>query len=232
MALETILGIGTLLSGLFGGGSKKTENQTQSQTTVANKTATQFSPDVLAPLESLMKTLLGNENFQTAQSGLAGRLSQVQTAAAAPAFDVDAFVDDTMARAEATAKFDLESGLNKLFSGTGTSEGDNTMTALLANRLRTDTAANLAGIGAQARATGEQIRSTQSQGITSEITTLSNSIANQLIGLLDVGKGASVSSREETQQNAQSTGTAQDQKSFFDRLSSTLSTLNQSAQVA
>lgn len=232
MALSTILGIGSLISGLFGGGKSATSASSETQSTTSTKAAQQFSPEVLAPLESLMKTLLTDGSFATAQQGLTGQLGRVNTAAAAAPFDVDAFVNDTMARATSGAQFDLESGLNKLFSATGTSETDNSMTALLANRLRTDTASNLAGIGAQARATGEQIRTAQSQGQTSEIVALSNSIANQMLGLLDIGKGSAVTSQESTQSTKNATGNASEQESFFDRLSKTLGSFAQSAASA
>ena len=230
--LETILGVGSLLSGLFGGGSNAQKSETTNETITSNKQGQQYSDAILTQLENLLGNVLGGDWFSTAQSGLSGRLEQVQTQAARPAFDVDAFVNDTMQRASSAAQFDLESGLNKLFSATGTSEGDNSMTALLSNRLRTDTAANMAGIAAQARSTGEQILSQQQQGLTSEVSTLSNSMVNQILGLLDVGKGANVSSTETQTKQSQTSGTAQENKSLMDRINGVLGTLQQSAQNA
>lgn len=90
-----------------------------------------FSGDVLTGLESLVGQLLTNT---PASSG------------PAVAFDSDSFIRGGVDRASSRQRLALENGLNQLTSRVGGTASGNSATAILANQLRGDAAANIAGV--------------------------------------------------------------------------------------
>jgi hypothetical protein len=112
------------------------------------------------------------------------------------------------------------------------------MTALLENRLRNDTAANLAGVRAGAVSTGEQIRQAEESRLTAGIQGLSDSLANQVLSLVTQGRGARTAgtttseeaSTETTKTNTTgtTTSTTKDKKNPFESFSNLFSVLGQS----
>jgi len=205
------------------GTSTSTGSTTQTGTatgTESSKTVgqtTNYSSDVLASLDALLTQQLGAGNgvgsAQQASDALAGRLQQIQELAAKPAFDVEGYASGITEAATAATQNDLDSRINSILSATGSSESGNSMSALLGNKLRNDAAANLAGISANARATGEQLATQQQQSITDQIGNLSGGLSSQLINLLGAAKGGAQSTvgsatGTSTQANQQ-TGTTQ-----------------------
>ena len=79
------------------------------------------------------------------------------------------------------------------------------MGALLANKLRNATAANLGGISAQATATGEGIRQSQQNEITTGITSTSSTLLQSILSLISGTRGADTTGTSTT--NTKTTGT-------------------------
>lgn len=195
----TALGLGaigsTLANGLFGGSRTNTSSSTVQSSTgntegssVRQYGEQQYNDEILAGLESLLGTQMSS--FGTSTAATQARLGQLSQQAQLAPFDVAQYEQQVAGQAAARAGLDLDSSINRLFSATGTSSNDNSMTALLENRMRNDTASNLAGISAGARATGEQIRQSQEAQLTSGIQGLSDSLANQVLSLMTQVRGA------------------------------------------
>ena len=182
--------IGGLLSGLFGGssGSSGSFNSTTRATT--NASSKDLSPELLKSLESLFKTQVGGEGFGDATEAVSGRLKQLVDQSNAPGFDVAGFAKGITDQATAGAQLDLESGINDMLSRSGITESGNSMGALLANKLRNQTAANLSGISAQATATGEGIRQSQQSQITEGIEGTSQTLLSSILELIGKTRGA------------------------------------------
>lgn len=168
--------------------------QTAAEKSKQNQVTTTYSSDVLASLDSLLKSQLASGTSEQATDAVAGRLEQVQADAAGPQFDVGNYVSGIAAAAGAATQSDLDSRINEILSATGTSETGNSMSALLGNRLRNEAAANLAGIVSNATATGNQIRQQESANTTGQINDLTGNLNAQLNSLLGVAQGG----RQET----------------------------------
>jgi hypothetical protein len=194
----SLMGFVTGVASLFGGGgggsksttTTTTRNEDIKRAATGRSQSKQYNDQVLSSISSMLQTALGSNGFDTAQDALTGRLSQVQQQAAQPGFDVDSFVNGIMQQANATAQMDMDSQINSNASAIGGTSGGNSMAALLENRIRNDTAANLAGIQAQARATGQQIQTQQQSALTDQIGNLSGGIAGQIMNLLQTTRGA------------------------------------------
>lgn len=199
-------------------GTSNTTGTQQSQTVGKENTnttgqTTNYSSDVLASLDSLLTSQLGSGAPQKATDVLSGRLDQLKASAAAPAFDVDQYVSGIAAGAKAGIQNDLDSQINSILSATGSSEGGNSMSALLGAKLRNDASANLAGITSQARAQGEQIKIGQQESITGQIGSVTNDLSNQLAQLLASAKGGqqNTTGTANTTSNQNTTGTSTSQ---------------------
>jgi len=181
------------------GSSTSTGSTTQAGTTVGKEQSqttgatTNYSSDVLASLDAILTQQLGAGggvgSAQQATDALASRLQQLQATASQPAFDVNGYVSGITESATAATQSDLDSRINSILSATGSSEGGNSMSALLGNKLRNEASANLAGITANARAQGEQIKLTQDQAITGQIGEMSGGMMANLANLLAAAKG-------------------------------------------
>lgn len=202
--------IGGILGGigsLFGDKSKSTQSFSRDSTTTTNATAQDLSPDLLKSLEALFKGQIGGSGFSDSTGAIDTRLKQLSQQALQPQFDVAGFASGISRQAEAAAGLDLESSINGMLSASGGSEGGNSMNALLANKMRNTTAANLAGISSQATATGENIRQTQQNSITSGIQGLGGTLADQLLKLIQGTRGASNTGQSTSHEKTKGTGT-------------------------
>lgn len=176
----------------------RTDTNTRESSATTGAT-TNYSSDVLAALDSILTQSLGSGTSQQATDALSGRLGQVQDAAAQPGFDVEGYVSGIANAAQVGIQADLDSRINSILSATGSSETGNSMSALLASRLRNDAASNLAGIVSNATAQGTQIQQGQQESLTTQISGLSGDLTTQLVNLLGAAKGGA----------QQTTGTAQ-----------------------
>ena len=189
--MEIIAGLLGGLGKLFGTKSKQSEDFEKHSTVTTDASTQDLSPELLKSLESLFTGQVGGTGFSDATSAINNRLGQLTAQAAQPQFDVSGFAKGVTDQATAAAGLDLESTINGILSQSGISEGGGSMNALLANKLRNQTAANLAGVNAQATATGEGIRQSQQQGLTQGISTLGTNLAGSILDLIKSTRGAS-----------------------------------------
>lgn len=132
------------------GSSQTSGQQTTNQTGTSASTGTQqgsstqrtssFSDSTLGAIERAV-----GELFSTT-----GSKPTVST------FDPVAFVADGVASAQADVNAELETGVNGLMQGIGSSSQNNTMAAMAANRMQNDAAAKMAGV--KSNLTGEAER--------------------------------------------------------------------------
>lgn len=139
------------------GTSSTTGTSTQAQTSTGEQrqtgTTRSLSENVLGGLESGLTGLLAN----VLDPNTGDRAMVTAGIDAMGGFDVDSFVQATVRRAMAQQGTQLDEVLGSLFSRVGGTEGNNSASTLLAERVRGDAAANIAGIEAGARATGAGI---------------------------------------------------------------------------
>lgn len=193
--------VGSLVSGLFGG--NKTESSSQKQESTTSSSGRTLNEPTENALTSVILSLLGG-GAQTAQNNLQ---ATIQEDSSNPIdFDRKAFVKGVTDQAKSTTSDALESDLNGLFSSIGSGPSGNSMATLLANRERNKSAANLAGIEANAEATGAQIE----QGIrTSKVSNAAvgaNSVTDFMQAILQGLKGASIEESSQTKGTATATG--------------------------
>lgn len=189
--LEVIGGILGGLGGLFGKKSKSNESFEKHSEVTTEAENQDLSPELLKMLEGLFLGNVGSGNFEQAGDAMSTRLDQIMAQTKQPSFDVGGFAKGITEQATAGAQLDLESQINNILSTSGSSESGNSMSALLANRLRNTTAANLAGISAEATATGEGIRQSQEKLATESIMGLSGGLSDQILSLIQSTRGAS-----------------------------------------
>lgn len=174
-------------------GGQRASTERVGSTGRETQTTLQFDRDVMGQLNDLLTGITGqNSALNAGQGALSSRIASV---GATPAFDVDAYVDGIMASATSRANEGLESDVNNLASAVGSSGSGNSMVALLNNRLRNDTAANLAGIEADARLRGQTVRAQES----SELSELARSGADGTLGLIQSLMGATSSTEVASQ---------------------------------
>lgn len=184
------------LGGLFG--RKSSQSFDKNFTSTTNASGQDLSPELLKALEGLFMGEMGAGRFGTGADAIQGRLGQLQRQAKEPQFDVSKYVKGIMDQAGAMAGLELESGINNTAGNVGGSVSGNSMAALLANKMRNITASNLAGIGQQATASGEQIRMAQQEQLTQGISGLGGMLQQAILGLIGATRGASVSGTSTT----------------------------------
>lgn len=178
---------GTTTASSVGTDTRVQSGQEQSR---QQQSTTLYSSDILASLDSLLKSTFAAGGAEMATDALQGRLMQIEQQAVAPQFDVNNFVSGIASAAGAEIQNDLDSKINTMLSATGSSESGNSMAALLGNKLRNDAAASMAGVVSQATAQGEAIRQAQQGQITEEISGLTGQLSGQIAQLLQVAQGA------------------------------------------
>lgn len=169
-------------------------SQTQQSNQTGSQTQTNFGSGVLAGLESQVMQLLG-------QSREAGSFES--------GFDPSAYVEGVMAAAESQAQNSVDLGVNNVFSTVGGRE--NSMSQLLASKIRNDSAANLAGVRSQAEGSAQQILRenflANAQGVSAD-----NSFLTQLTNALKGGVSTGTTSEIGVQTGTtQQTGTSAQQ---------------------
>lgn len=204
---------GGILSGILGGlgglfGNKSSESYVRDSRTDTTAEYQDLDPELLKALNGLFMSSMGSGGFEMGTDSMMSRLGQLNEQAKAPQFDVEKFAKGIMDQATAGAQLDLESGIHGAGSATGGSASGNSMAALLANKVQNQTAANLAGIGSEATATGEQIRQAQQGQLTEGIMGLSSGLSQQLLALIGATRGASTRGKSTSIEHTEGRGTS------------------------
>lgn len=191
-----LAGLGSVMGGLGGllGGLKSPEvppviqllNSSSETRGTSAIEKNELSESLIKELEKLTGGRL--DSFGTTEKALTG---VIQSASSAPKFDVDSYVNGVMSSATARATGELESNINKTADAAGGSESGNSMVALLGNRLRNDTNASLAGINAEATATGTRLAAETETSRTQNILGASQGLSQDTLGILQLLRGAS-----------------------------------------
>lgn len=196
-------------------GSQNTNSQS-SQDTTQNSTGNQIGN--VSRLDSTTQGLLTDKVRQLLASAGGGNAAVDQQLSAlnqpgGQAFDADQFVTGIMAQATATAGQNFDSNMGKVKARTGAAADTNSAAALLENKLRNETAANLAGVRSSATATAADINRSQQESKTNQVTQLAGTQAGglqALIGsLLNAGEQSTVNTNNNT--TGQTSGTTNSQ---------------------
>lgn len=189
-------------------------NQTTNSTTDTSTTSTtdmesvinRLSPEERNRLSGFVQTLMGSAG------GVQGAMdSEIQRIAGdRREFDVDGFVRGISGAARDTATFGLESELSGMADELGANAGMNSAAALLANRLRTSTASQIAGIEQEATATGEGIRRAGQESRVSQLGQLGNNTSQLLASMVGslLGANETQTGRQTTKENTRANTTA------------------------
>lgn len=188
----------SIIGGLLGGLKFGKESFSRTSKIDTEAESQDLDPEMLKILNNLFAGQVGGKGFGNAQDAFGGRLAQLMGKAGEKEFDVNAFASGITKQATAGAQLDLESQINGMLSKSGSSEGGNSMNALLANKLRNVTAANLAGITSQATATGEGIRQSQQAQITEGIGAMGGALSQNILQLIMATRGASQRGKSKT----------------------------------
>lgn len=214
MALPLLPIFSALGSGLTAGaGSTETTDSSMESTTTGSSdiNRTEFSNKLLKSLEGLFNKKNLKGNFKSSRSAIQGQLAEVQ---GQPDFNVEEFVKGIMTQANNTVGNQLEESINLTESDIGGTQGTNSMAALLANRLGTDAASQLAGIEAQAVGEGEKIRQAQLDSQTNSIVGLTgaqNKLFTDFLGLI---RGARTKQNQKTKEHTTGTSTSTKESPF------------------
>lgn len=173
-------------------------NQTQNNTQNTSSNTTQTGSEVnqqtgqTQRLDAATTSLLTQQVQNLLRSATTGSslINRRMTEIGSTNFDTNGFVNGIMQAADANLASDFESGLNRAMSQTGGTAGNNSASALLANKLKTQQAATSAGIRADATARAEEIRGQRS----AELAGLSAASGDSLSRLLQPLLSASESS--------------------------------------
>jgi hypothetical protein len=185
--LTGLLKLGSnFLGGGAGDSSSVNQNSTTNSTTKTdNSQQTQqstrlFSDGFLQILEKISADALGSS--AQSQSAIRDQIDNVSKANLGKAeipFDMQGYIDGIVKQATSKTNNQLESDINSTESAIGGSSSGNSMSALLAGKLRNNAAADIAGITANATGTGAQIKS----GLAESRANLLSSGSTQLAGL-------------------------------------------------
>lgn len=155
--MSILSGLGKLATNLLAGGSgsksSTSTNQKQTMKTTGQTTAQrkEYSDGFLSNLEQAANSALGRN--VAGQEALAGQLDRVQAAnlGGTPIdFDAEAYIRGVTTAATNSVNTALRANTNAIAGNTGGSASGNSQAALLASRLQTDAAAQIAGITAEA----------------------------------------------------------------------------------
>lgn len=147
------------------GTSATSQNQTQAQTNQSQQSTTgtqsSFSDSLKGGLEGAIGQLLGLTGSNTAE--LEKGIAKLDS------FDADEYVANVVSQAQAKENATLEQSINGLYDSLGGTASSNSMGALLAQRLTSDSNANIAGIRGQAEANAQGIQSSNLKAVTDAI---------------------------------------------------------------
>lgn len=210
----SLLGLlGSFLGG--GGGGSSTQNQEYESTTDGKSRIrrSELPKEVLDALSGLFTNGQLQANQTQVQTALGANLAAVQDAAANP-FDQKAYINGIMTSANNTANNDLVAGLGKTVMATGGSLEGNSMSALLANKLKTDTASQLAGIQSEATAQAAQLAQGQQESATNQSLALSAGLTKNLTDMLTLFRGAQTNQTQTSTEHTKGTGTSTTEQPF------------------
>jgi hypothetical protein len=193
---------------------------TQAQSEVTNL----FADNVLGGLTNTVMDLLTGGSDNGAKGVVHAGLSQMGD------FDVDSFVQGTLARAQNRQDSTLSEALGGIFDAIGGK--NNSAAALLSGRMQNDAAANLAGIEADARARGAGILQSGIQTAQGVAESGQNFLAN-LLGILKggttsrVGETQTRTAEQQTSSNTANTATTEANRTAEQQTSQTNTVLQQ-----
>lgn len=176
----------TTNTGLGTSSTLGTSTQQQAATGSQTQTGTtrSLSENVLGGLEGAVSGLLA----QILDPNTGDRAMMNRGISAMGDFDVDSYVNGTLMQARATQGTALDELLGSVFSRVGGVEGNNSASTLLANRARNDSAANLAGVEAQARATGADLVRKNLESMTGAVGQMGAQLLPQIAAILKGGE--------------------------------------------
>jgi hypothetical protein len=208
MALLPLLsGIGQGLSA--GAGSSSTTDSSFESTTdgTSQINRTELPPGILKALQSILNRRRLASNMRVGTGALRGQLKTLQENTANP-FNVEDFVNGIMTQANNTINNQASEAINLGESDIGGTQGNNSMSALLANKIAIDSASQLAGIKADATARGEEIARQESQlGIEGTVA-LTGQMNKGLTDFLALLRGAKTKQNQKTTEHTQGTSTS------------------------
>ena len=203
--LPVLSAIGSGLSA--GAGSESTTDSSMESTTTGESTIdrTEFNPKLLKTLEGLFNKKNLKGNIRSSRQAIRGQLKEVGQE---PDFNVEEFVKGIMTQAGNTVQNQLDESINLTEADIGGTQGTNSAAALLANRLGTDAASQLAGIEAQAVGEGEKIRQAQLDSQTSSIVGLTSAQNKLFTDFLGLVRGARTNQKQKTREHTEGTSTS------------------------
>lgn len=234
---DTLLGVGKLAANVLGGGSGKKESTDASQNTSQNtsQSSTQnssssssantqasrreFSDGFLSLLEtSAANSVVGGSQGTDALNRQLKKVQQADLTQNPIQFDAEAFIRNSMAGVDNSLGTTLRQSRNKATAAAGGSAAGNSASALLANRLEAENAAQRAGIlgstTAQAKSIEAAARASNNEALATETTLLSGldtSMQSGLATLLNALRGGEtfqeVNNKESQVQSQSSTAT-------------------------
>lgn len=199
--------LGGLFSGMGGSTSETQQNFESTTEGTSNIDRTELSGKLLRSLENLFNKGQLKKNQKAVQGSLTALL-QDNAEGAKEDFDVDAFVNGIMQQATSVATMDLDKNINLAEGAVGSTQGNNSMAALLANRLRNETSANLAGVKAQAVAEGTKIADEKDSAATERAVALTGMMTNNLSTFLQLLRGAKTKQTQKTKEHTVGSSTS------------------------
>lgn len=192
--LSSALGLAKLGSNILSGGSGKTTTTSSSQNTSMKTTGQtaasrqEYSDGFLKVLEQAAAGALANT--ADSQGALGTQRDKVVAAnlggKPAMAFDADSYIRDMVAGASDSINNDVRANVNAIAANTGGSSSGNSAAALLENRLRTEGAAKIAGVKAEATGSAAQIASSLREQQVNELSAGTGQISS-LVSAGDAG---------------------------------------------
>lgn len=172
--------LGAILGGIGGAiGEKASGSSRLTQDEFSDGWQQDLPPELMQMLAGLFGGGLGGGGFQ------AGQAAQMQALNEAIAFDPKAYAKSVGDAFAVNARFNQQTQNNGVASQIGAqSTGNNSMVALLQNRINNDTAAAIAGAEADAYQQGLQYK-------TSTINDTGNALQSQILNLIGATRGAS-----------------------------------------
>lgn len=208
MAFPILPILSSIGSGLSAGaGSESTTESSMESTTEgsSNIDRTEFSKKILRQLESLFGKNTLSKNMKVQTGAIKSQLRDVRTE---PEFDVESFVNGIMTQANNTVGRQAAIATNLEEADTGGTQGTNSMAALLGNKIATDSAAQLAGIKADATARGTEIRQGQVDSSTANVIGLTGQLNKTFTDYLALLRGARTNQQQQTKEHTEGTSTS------------------------
>lgn len=176
---------------------QQTNTNTGQQTNVnqSQQVTSSYNAPILAALEQAVSGMFGGSTTRTPVTN----------------FNADQFVQDQVARANVDINSGLESNINQLIHNVGGTAANNSMTALLANRLQNDAAGQRAGVRSEAVGQAQTIQRENALAA-NQVTGTDQAFLGNLLQALKGGVTASTGAEsQQTQQTQTGTTTTAEQ---------------------